>query len=66
MTALAHGSAGTTAYAQAAVEHGWSVLWLWVEEDDPNFSRSAKKWAAQLREALMYVTGGGKPMLFNT
>jgi len=54
------------AYAQAAVEQGWSVLWVWVEEGDPNFRRSAKKWAAKLREAVKYVTAGGKPMLFNT
>lgn len=55
-----------TAYAKAAVDRGWSVLWLWVEEDDPSFSRTAKVWAAQLREALMHVIGGGKPTLFNT
>jgi hypothetical protein len=54
------------AYAKAAVDKGWSVLWLWVEDDDPSFSRSSKVWAAQLKEALMYVIGGGKPMLFHT
>ena len=54
------------AYTKAAVGKGWSVLWLWVEDDDPSFSRSSKVWAAQLREALMYVIGGGKPMLFHT
>ena len=54
------------AYADAAIQQGWSVLWLWVEDDDPGFSRSAEKWAAQLREALMYVIGKGRPMLFNT
>ena len=54
------------AYAQAAVEQGWSVLWLWVQERDPSFRRTAKKWAAQLRAALEYVTAEGKPMLFNS
>lgn len=54
------------AYAQAAVEQGWSVLWLWVQERDPSFTRTAKKWAAQLSEALEYVTAEGKPMLFNS
>jgi hypothetical protein len=54
------------AYAQAAVEQGWSVLWVWVEEDDPCFTRTRKQWAAQLREALEYVIAEGDPKLFNT
>lgn len=54
------------AYAHAAVGRGWSVLWLWVEEDDPSLTRSAERWAAQLKQALMYVIGGGEPMLINT
>lgn len=54
------------AYADAAIKQGWSVLWLWVENDDPSCRRIAKKWAAQLREALMYVVDQGKPRLFNT
>lgn len=54
------------AYAQAAVDQGWSVLWLWVQRRDPTFKRTAKKWAAQLREALKYVIAEGKPMLFDS
>lgn len=54
------------AYARAAVERGWSVLWLWVEDDDPTLRRSAQAWASHLREALVHVVGGGEPKLFNT
>ena len=52
------------AYARAAVDNGWSVLWLWVDDDDPSFSRTSKEWAARLREALLYVIGEGEPTVF--
>lgn len=54
------------AYADAAVERGWSVLWLWVEEGDPSFRRTRRKWAAKLREAVKHVAAEGKPELFNS
>jgi hypothetical protein len=54
------------AYADAAVKRGWSVLWLWVEEGDPSFRRTRRKWAAKLREALKHVAAEGKPELFNS
>jgi hypothetical protein len=53
------------AYAQAAIEQGWSVLWLWVNELDPSPSRRAAKWAAQLREAVLHVRAEGTPTLFS-
>lgn len=53
-------------YAEAAVKQGWTVLWLWVDEGHSSFSRTFEKWAALLREALMYVRAGNKPKLFNT
>lgn len=55
-----------SAYAQAAIEQGFSVLWLWVNELDPSPRHRADKWAAQLSEALEHVLAEGAPKLFST
>ena len=51
-------------YADAAMQQGWSVLWLCVDESITSQDAQAARWAAQLRNAVAHVKGGGTPQLF--
>lgn len=53
-------------YAQAAQDQGWSVLWLWVNEDIKQDSTQVSLWAAQLHQAVMHVQANGSPQVFST
>jgi len=51
-------------YAMAAMEQGWSVLWLWVNEDVTCDSTQVSMWAQQLQKAVVHVQAKGLPQLF--
>jgi hypothetical protein len=51
-------------YARAAMEQGWSVLWLWVNEDVACDSAEQSVWAQQLQQAVVHVQAKGLPQLF--
>lgn len=51
-------------YAQEAIRQGWSVLWLWVDEDISSNEALAALWAKQLHRAVVHVKNEGAPQLF--
>jgi hypothetical protein len=50
-------------YAQEALRQGWSVLWLWVDEDISSNEALAALWAKQLHRAVAHVKNRGAPQL---
>ena len=53
-------------YAEAAMEQGMSVLWLWVDESITCRRAQVARWAAQLKVAVQHVAAGAAPQLFMT
>ena len=51
-------------YAEEAMRQGWSVLWLWVDEEISNKATLAALWAEQLHRAVAHVKSEGAPTLF--
>ena len=51
-------------YAEEALRQGWSVVWLWVDEDISTKSTLAALWAEQLHRAVAHVKSEGAPTLF--
>ena len=51
-------------YVVTAMEQGWSVLWLWVNENITSDSTQVSLWAQQLKKAVTHVQAQGLPQLF--